>query len=104
MTVIRDAVIHPLNDQPLVADLPTLPSPGDLALICTNLRTMHRKRPTFVDHSESTFVIPYAQIRFVEMPGESAVAAEVVRLPAIRAAEPDEIQLDEDLLRRVREL
>jgi len=102
--VIRDAVIHLLNDQPLVADLPTLPSPGDLALICTNLRTMHRKRPTFVDHSESTFVIPYAQIRFVEMPGEAPAAAEVVRLAAMSAAEPDEIELDEDLLRRVREL
>jgi len=102
--VIRDAIIHLLSEQPLVADLPTMPSPGDLALICTNLRTMNRKRPIFVDHSESTFVFPYAQIRFVEMPGESPAGAEARLLPAVAAAEPDEIELDEDLLRRVREL
>ena len=102
--MIRDAVIHLLNEQPLVADLPAMPSPGDLALICTNLRTMNRKRPIFVDHSESTFVFPYAQIRFVEMPGEPPAAGDVVLVPAITSAEPDEIELDEDLLRRVREL
>jgi hypothetical protein len=102
--VIRDAVIHLLNEQPLVADLPTMPTPGDLALICTNLRTLNRKRPIFVDRCESTFVFPYAQIRFVEMPGESLPAADVVLVPAIASAEPDEIELDEDLLRRVREL
>lgn len=102
--MIRDAVVHLLNEQPLVADLPTMPSPGDMALICTNLRTLNRKRPVFVDHVASTFVIPYAQIRFVEIPGESNGGAEVVPLPAIATAEPDEIELDEDLLRRVREL
>jgi len=102
--VIRDAVIHLLNGQPLVVDLPAMPSPGDLALICTNLRTLSRKRPIFVAHSESTFVFPCAQIRLVEMPGEPPAAGDVVLVPAITSAEPDEIELDEDLLRRVREL
>ena len=102
--MIRDAIIHLLNEQPLVADLPTMPSPGDLALICTNLRMMNRKRPIFVDQSASIFVFPFAQIRFVEIPGESPAVTEAARLPAIAAAEPDEIELDEDLLRRVREL
>jgi hypothetical protein len=102
--VIRDAVIHLLNGQPLVADLPAVPSPGGLAPICTNLRTLNRKRPVFVDHSESTFVFPYAQMRFVEMPGGPPAAGEVVLVPAITSAEPDELELNEGLLRRVREL
>jgi hypothetical protein len=102
--MIRDAVIHLLNEQPMVADLPTMPSPGDLVLVCTNLRTMSRKRPIFVDHVASTFVFPYAQIRFVEIAGESPGGSDVAPVPAIAAPEPDEIELDEDLLRRVREL
>ena len=108
--MIHDAVIHLLNDQPLLADLPSMPSPGDMALHCTNLRTMNRKRPVFVDHVASFFVFPYAQIRFVEIPGESSAGAEGGRVPAIAAAEPAEpaepaeIEIDEDLLRRVREL
>ncbi|MFH1475386.1 MAG: hypothetical protein ABIG85_05950 [Chloroflexota bacterium] len=101
--MIRDAVIHLLNDQPLLADLPTMPSPGDQALICTNLRTMNRKRPVFVDHLESMFVFPYVQIRFIEIPTGSA-GREVVPAHADEPAEPDEIELDEELLRRVREL
>jgi hypothetical protein len=68
--VIRDAVIHLLNEQPMVADLPTMPAPGDQALICTNLRTMARKRPVFVDDLASTFVFPFAQIRFIEIPAD----------------------------------
>jgi hypothetical protein len=101
--VIRDVVIHILNEQPLVADLPTMPLPGDALLICTNLRTLNRKRPVFVDHVSSTFVIPFAQVRFVEIATEARGGAEMELVPTA-AAEPEEIELDEDLLRRVREL
>lgn len=101
--MIRDAVLHLLNEQPLVADLPAMPSPGDVTLHCTNLRTLNRKRPVFVDHVESTFIVPYAQIRFVEIPGE-APEGKAQPVPALTATVPEEIELDEDLLRRVREL
>ncbi len=102
--VIRDAVIHIMNEQPLLADLAEIPSPGDIALVCTNLRTRNGKRPIFVDAVGSTFVFPYAQIRFVEIPqGTSARRDEPLALPVL-ADEPDEIELDEELLRRVREL
>lgn len=104
MTVIRDAVIHLHNEQPLLADLPAMPSPGDLALVCTHLRTMSRKRPIFVDDVASTFVFPYSQIRFVEIPPEPASGTERVVAPPVAEAHLDEIELDEDLLRRVREL
>jgi hypothetical protein len=108
--VIRDVVIHLFNEQPLVADLSGVPSPSDFTLVCTNLRTMNRQRPIFVDHSESTFVFPYSQIRFIEIPGEAASRpAETRAVAAVsdrpeEPEEPDEIELDEELLRRVREL
>lgn len=102
--MILDAVIHLLNEQPLLADLFAAPSAGDATLICTNLRTMNRKRPIFVDDGASTFVFPYAQIRFVELPRPgSETAHEPPARPAM-AEVPEDLGLDEDLLRRVREL
>ncbi len=102
--MIKDAVIHLFNEQPLVADLAELPEPRDVSLVCTNLRTMNRKRPIFVDDSASTFVFPYSQIRFLEIPrGVGARVEEPLALPAV-AEEGEEIELDEELLRRVREL
>jgi len=105
VSMIRDAVIHLYNEQPLLADLHETPLPGDVTLVCTNLRTMNRKRPIFVDHSESTFVFPYTQIRFVELPGGPAVRRMDEPLALAAPADgSDEIELDEELLRRVREL
>lgn len=102
--MIRDAVIHLFNEQPLLADLLEAPLPGDISLLCTNLRMMNRKRPIFVDDGQSTFVFPYSQIRFVELPrGAEEHSGARLPLPASRD-EPDEIELDEELLRRVRDL
>jgi hypothetical protein len=121
--VIRNAVLHLLNEQPLLADLPAEPSPGDVALVCTNLRTVDGKRPFFVDGSDSLFVFPLTQLRFVEVPAASLAGGRVAgRTPDVASAptegsnlpatvppsappqEADDLELDEDLLRRVREL
>ncbi len=120
--MIRNAVLHLLNEQPLLADLPVQPTAGDGALLCTNLRTMDGKRPFFVDSSASTFVFPLTQMRFVEIPaaaagagGPPAMTPDAAPIPATEppppatvagAGEPDadELELDEELLRRVREI
>jgi len=94
--VIR-AVVHLLNDQPVVADVFDDPKPGDVALICTNVRTVDGKRPTFIDRTDSTFVFPYAWIRFIEIPSGAAPVVEA------EAAEPEDLEIDEDFLRRVRD-
>jgi hypothetical protein len=94
------AVIHPLSDQPLIVDIEAVPGPGDVSLVCQNVRTLDNKRPKFIDRRDSTFVFPLNSIRFVEIysgtegggPGEPAVEAE-----------PEELEIDEDFLRRVRE-
>ncbi len=103
-TVIRDAVIHLLNDQPLLADLATLPLPGDVTLICTNLRARNQRPPIFADRGDSTFVFPYSQVRFVEIPVEIAADRDMPFGPPFGAGEGEEIELDQELLRRVREL
>lgn len=66
--MIRNAVIHISNEQPLVADLFALPTAGDAGLLCTNVRTLDGKRPVFIDRSDATFFFPYLHIRFIEMP------------------------------------
>lgn len=108
--MIRNVVVHVLNEQPLLADLYELPKPGDQGLLCTNLRMMDGKRPIFIDRIESIFFFPYLHIRFVEIPpassGITAVAAPAEEAaPSPTEAEADEdLELDEDFLRRIREV
>jgi hypothetical protein len=122
--VIRDAVLHINNEQPLLADLFEAPSPGDVGLRCTNLRSLNGKRPVFVDDIASIFFFPYLHIRFVEIPPGAisgsdpalALATEEADDRAGRAAAdaPDgsaegadaegELEISEEFLRRVREV
>jgi hypothetical protein len=109
--VIRDAVLHINNEQPLRADLFEAPSPGDVGLRCTNLRTMNGKRPVFVDDMASIFFFPYLHLRFVEIPpgavsGSDPLMAIELAGAAVSAAPPEpepDLEIDEDFLRRIRE-
>jgi hypothetical protein len=114
--VIRNVILHLNNEQPLLADLYEAPSAGDVGLRCTNLRLMNGKRPVFVDDSKSIFFFPYLHIRFVEIPPGAitgsdpsmAVTAEgneprVEQAPPAPEVEAD-LEIDEDFLRRIREV
>jgi hypothetical protein len=113
--VIRNVILHLNNEQPLLADLYEAPSPGDVGLRCTNLRQMNGKRPVFIDDKASILFFPYLHIRFVEIPpgamsgGDPSLAVTTdvdedvpTRLPAPEV-EP-ELEIDEDFLRRIREV
>lgn len=65
--MIRNVVVHLLNEQPIMADLVVEPKPTDVSVICCNLRTMAGEKPGFVDRSDSTFVIPLTHVRFMEI-------------------------------------
>jgi hypothetical protein len=93
--VIRDAVIHMNNEQPLVCDLREMPDTSDAGLLCTNLRLVDGRKPTFIDATDSWFVIPYHIIRFVELPLNSVEAGERLALPAGRIVERSD-EDDED--------
>ncbi|MEP6639287.1 MAG: hypothetical protein ABJC39_08045 [Chloroflexota bacterium] len=113
--MIRNVILHLNSEQPLLADLYEAPSPGDVGLRCTNLRMMNGKRPVFVDDIKSIFFFPYLHIRFVEIPpaamsgSDSSLALESngeeepEAASALPEVEPD-LEIDEDFLRRIREV
>ena len=116
--MIRNAVIHIANEQPLLTDLYGLPSPTDVGMLCTNLRTMDGRRPVFIDESRSTFFFPYLHIRFIEIPphalqDDGTDGAPDPAIAAVVAAgaestngheeEPD-LELYEEFLRKIREI
>jgi len=124
--VIKNVVIHLHNEQPMMADLFALPAATDVALVCTNLRSMNGTRPVFIDDTASYFVFPFVHVRFLEVPPRSMVEAqaagrpmtgdatggmptpELPELPALTAsAEKEaeaELEIDEDFLQRIRDV
>jgi hypothetical protein len=114
--MLRNVVLHISNEQPLIADLFELPNPTDVALRLTNLRSLDGKRPVFVDDSKSVFLFPYHRVSFVEIPPRALASSELgedapVPVTAVvpvggGPTEPvdDEIEIDEDFLRRIREV
>ncbi len=114
--VIRNACIHLNGEQPLLADLFELPATTDLALRCTNLRNMNGKRPVFADDSSSVFYFPYLHIRFLEIPPDAMAGSDMAAPVDIGVGTmldrgtieggpglDEELEIDEDFLRRVRE-
>jgi hypothetical protein len=100
--VIR-AILHLTNDQPLVVDLLEEPTPSDIAIVCTNPRTVDGKKPVFIDYPSSTFVFPMSAIRFVEVLRMSEDSDSLMPMVSDQPAEPEDLEIDEDFLRRVRE-
>lgn len=97
------AILHLTNDQPLVVDLLEEPTPQDIAIVCTNPRTVDGKKPVFIDFATSTFVFPMSAIRFVEVLRLGDDGEQLSSVVSSTAAEPEDLEIDEDFLRRVRE-
>ena len=115
--MIRDAVLHLKSEQPLLVDLDALPAPTDNIIICSNLRMMNGNRPVFVDEIASTFVFPMEFVRFIEVPPKAMAGFDRMgrpdagrpALPAYadaraEAAGEEEPEIDEDFLKRVRDV
>ena len=112
--MIRNAVLHLNNEQPVVVDLFELPQAVDLGVRCTNMRTLDGKRPVFIDDIKAVFFFPYEHVRFVEIPARSLVGTELevqvdepvaVTVPAqTETLDEDNLEIDEDFLRRIREV
>jgi hypothetical protein len=104
--MIRGVVVHMTGEQPFLADLEALPTAADACLVCTNVRLSGGNKPTYIDHTESRFLIPLIHVRFVEIPPQATGAAGIAQLPAGKAAEApgdEELELDEEFLRRIKE-
>jgi hypothetical protein len=100
--VIR-AILHLTNDQPLLVDLLEEPTPRDIAIVCTNARSVDGKKPVFIDFTSSTFVFPMSAIRFVEILRLGEDGEGLTPVVSSAPAEPEDLEIDEDFLRRVRE-
>jgi hypothetical protein len=99
--MIRDAVLHLTNEQPILIDLFAMPTPLDNAVLGRNVRTLDGKRPTYIERGESTFVFPYGQIRFIEL--RSGATPDSEGDEAEGAGEPEDLEIDEEFLQRVRD-
>jgi hypothetical protein len=113
--MIRNAVLHLNNEQPVVVDLFELPQSVDLGVRCTNMRTLDGKRPVFIDDIKAVFFFPYEHVRFVEIPPRSLIGTELevpveqpvavaAPVPATESLDDDNLEIDEDFLRRIREV
>jgi hypothetical protein len=102
--VIRNAILHLLNEQPLLVDLAALPAAGDTCLVCSNVRTTGGARPVWISDAGGQVLFPIGQVRFLELPAVGATALPAIAEPTggTPMVEP-ELPLDEDLLRRIRE-
>jgi hypothetical protein len=105
--MIRGAIVHLLNEQPILVDLLAMPAASDTGLVCTNLRTLDGRKPIFIEHQGSTFFFPYLHIRFIEVPGETEGGVVPAPSPAAASApspaEEEDLEIDEDFLRRIRD-
>jgi hypothetical protein len=105
MALIRNAVLHLQNEQPLLADLLAVPTAADACVVCTNVRTLAGKRPLFVDRIDSLFMFPLQHIRVVEVPTASSAGlmAALGGVPEQAEVQVPDLEIDEDLMRRIRE-
>ncbi|MBI3746187.1 MAG: hypothetical protein HY264_06615 [Chloroflexi bacterium] len=106
--MIPRVVVHLLNEQPVLVDLLEMPKPADNGLVCTNVRMLDGRKPIFIDRSDSTFYFPYLNVRFIEIPGDRQEQAPPVGMGAEAVAETvpaddEDLEIDEDFLRRIRD-
>ncbi len=66
--MIRNVILHLHGEQPMKADIESLPSAEDAGLLCTNLRTLEGRKPLSTEYLDSVFLLPYNIIRFLEIP------------------------------------
>ena len=69
--MIRNVVLHLVNELPMKADIESLPTAADAGLLCTNLRTSEGRKPLSTEYLDSVFLIPFTVVRFIEIPRES---------------------------------
>ncbi len=91
--MIRNVILHLHGEQPMKADIESLPTAADAGLLCTNLRTLEGRKPLSTEYLDSVFLIPYNIIRFIEIPRVSIHEAGLdADLPPAQAALPAEAE------------
>jgi hypothetical protein len=90
--MIRGAVLHFANEQPLICDMRALPTAADVCITVTNLKFLDGRKPGFIDHQESWFLYPIGRLSFIAIPQGAIEASD---LPALASGALPEADLDE---------
>jgi hypothetical protein len=69
--MIRNVILHLHGEQPMKADIESLPTAADAGLLCTNLRTTEGRKPLSTEFLDSVYLIPFGVVRFIEIPRQS---------------------------------
>jgi hypothetical protein len=99
--MIRNVILHLHGEQPMKADIESLPTAADAGLLCTNLRTLEGRKPMSTEYLDSVFLLPYNIIRFIEIPRAAIHEAGLdhdlppspAELPAEAVAVPDGVNV-----------
>jgi len=60
-------IIHLANEDPLLAEMESLPEPNSTCVTCTEVRRRDGKPVHYVTPEASTFIFPWSRINFIEV-------------------------------------
>ena len=63
--MIRNVILHLHGEQPMKADIESLPRAEDAGLWATTRRTLEGRKPFSTEVLDSVFPLPYNIIRFI---------------------------------------
>ncbi len=72
-----EVIIHIQNEDPIVADMDTLPDPTHYSVIVTNPRRRDGRPLHYVTEGATAFIFPWTRINFIEVM-EAEKAEEIV--------------------------
>ncbi|MGQ9599892.1 MAG: hypothetical protein ACUVWZ_10805 [Anaerolineae bacterium] len=62
-----EVIIHVQNEDPIVADMETLPDPTHYSVIVTNPRRRDGRPLHYITEGASAFIFPWTRINFIEV-------------------------------------
>jgi hypothetical protein len=75
---MRNVIVHVTNEDPFVADLQEIPTPGDTNVTFYNPRMRDGKPLRYVTHGMSSIIFPWHRISFIEVMSSEEERREVV--------------------------
>jgi hypothetical protein len=69
-----EVIIHIQNEDPIVADMETMPDPSHQSVVITNPRRRDGRPVHYVTEGATAFIFPWSRINFIEI-----IEAEEVR-------------------------
>ncbi len=72
-----EVIIHLHNEDPILAEIETMPNPSDQSIVITNPRRRDGQSLHYVTEGAAAFIFPWTRISFLEVMGTEE-AKEVV--------------------------